>query len=109
MGSILSLVGTELVCWHGVLSITYLADVRVTESAEAAAAPSLLQNEVSSRSHLPWLEMSPWLLPWPVGRCALPWCRHVPWGYAAGAKAGARLREGDGDTGWGSAASLPRC
>lgn len=58
MGSILSLVGTELVCWHGVLSITYLADMRVTESAEAAAAPSLLQNEVSSRSHLPWLEMS---------------------------------------------------
>ncbi|NWQ84143.1 RGS14 protein, partial [Columbina picui] len=46
--SILSLVGTEPVCWHGVLSITYLADMRVTESAEAAASTSLLQNEEGS-------------------------------------------------------------
>ena len=51
MGSILSPAGPGLGCWHGALSIIYLADMRVSESAEAAAAPSPLRSEVSLRSH----------------------------------------------------------
>ena len=58
------------------------------------------------KTPLPWLEMSPRLLPRSVRKLCPARPRHTLWGWAAGAEAGARLWEGDGDVGWGA---LPPC